>query len=356
MGLDWPSTEIVWNTYNPHPKLADLQRTPEIVFIGTGSGAADAFNSEQKASAGLQEIVTLFPGMLRPKAGAGPEFIPLLRTGAIGGTVPWSSLVQQSFMGISGINESRRHDPTNTTYTLAARLTGLPTADAKIEPTKIEPTKDAEKKKDEKPSAPAKINVIAIADLDLIGEQFFDMRNRKVEDLEFDNVAFVLNCVDVLAGDESFVGLRGKRPLHRRLDVIEQQVKAFDKALAEQTKDAENQASEQLLKAQRSFDKEVDSVKNRTEWDERTKEIQLANLQSIAQRRLDVAKQVIEDKKLIEIREGKAESERKIRGIRNTVRLEAALIPPLPPLILGLFVWISRLRRENVGANPKRLA
>jgi ABC-2 type transport system permease protein len=356
VGLDWPTTEIVWNAYNPHPKLADLSRTPEIVFIGPGSGNTDAFNSEQLASAGMQEIVTLFPGMLRPKAGAGPEFIPLLRTGAIGGTVPWSSLVQQSFMGISGINESRRHDPTNTTYTLAARLTGLPTADAKIEPTKIEPTKDAEKKKDEKPSAPAKINVIAIADLDLIGEQFFDMRNRKVEDLEFDNVAFVLNCVDVLAGDESFVGLRGKRPLHRRLDVIEQQVKAFDKALAEQTKDAENQASEQLLKAQRSFDKEVDSVKNRTEWDERTKEIQLANLQSIAQRRLDVAKQVIEDKKLIEIREGKAESERKIRGIRNTVRLEAALIPPLPPLILGLFVWISRLRRENVGANPKRLA
>ena len=97
-------------------------------------------------------------------------------------------------------------------------------------------------------------------------------------------------------------------------------------------------------------------MKNRTEWDERTKEIQLANLQSIAQRRLDVTKQVIEDRKLVEIREGKAESERKIRGIRNTVRLEAALIPPLPPLILGLFVWISRMRRENLGANPKRLA
>jgi ABC-2 type transport system permease protein len=351
VGLDWPTTEIVWNVYNPHPKLADLQRTPEIVFIGQGSGAADAFNADQSASAGLQEIVTLFPGMLRPKAGAGPEFIPLLRTGAIGGTVPWSSLVQQSFMGISGLNEARRHDPTNTTYTLAARLTGQPTADAKTDT-----AKDAEKKKDEKPPAPAKINVIAIADLDLIGEQFFDMRNRKIEGLEFDNVAFVLNCVDVLAGDETVVSLRRKRPLHRRLDVIEEQVKAFDKELSQQTKEAENQASEELLKAQRAFDKEVDSVKNRAEWDERTKEIQLANLQSIAQRRLDVTKQVIEDKKLIEIREGKAESERKIRGIRNTVRLEAAVIPPLPPLILGLFVWISRMRRENLGANPKRLA
>ena len=62
VGLDWPTTEIVWNVYNPHPKLADLQSTPEIVFIGKGSGAPDAFNADQSASAGLQEIVTLFPG------------------------------------------------------------------------------------------------------------------------------------------------------------------------------------------------------------------------------------------------------------------------------------------------------
>ena len=352
VGLDWPTTEVVWNVYNPHPKLADLQSTPEIVFIGKGSGAPDAFNEDQSASAGLAEIVTLFPGMLRPKAGSGPEFIPLLRTGNTGGTIPWSELVQQSFMGISGINPRRRHMPTGMNYTLAARLSGQLTGDSKADK-----TKDADKKKDEKaPPPPAKINVIAIADLDLIGEQFFEMRRRKIEDLEFDNVPFVLNCVDVLAGDESFVGLRRKRPLHRRLDVIEQQVKAFDKELSQKTKEAEDEASEQLLQAQKSFDKEVDAVKNRTEWDERTKEIQLANLQSVAQRRLDVKKQVIEDKKLVEIREGKAQSERQIRGIRNTVRLEAAVIPPLPPLILGLLVWISRVRRENLGANPKRLA
>ena len=35
----------------------------------------------------------------------------------------------------------------------------------------------------------------------------------------------------------------------------------------------------------------------------------------------------------------------------------AAAIPPLPPLILGLLVWfITPDRRENLGANPKRLA
>ena len=67
IGLDWPTTEIVWNPYNPHPQLAMLE--PEIVFIGKGSGADGAFNPEQIASSGLQEIVTLFPGLLRPRSG-----------------------------------------------------------------------------------------------------------------------------------------------------------------------------------------------------------------------------------------------------------------------------------------------
>ena len=69
VGLDWPTSEIVWNAYNPHPQL-ELPR--EIVFIGKGSGEADAFNADQIASAGLQEIVTIFPGLLRSTAG-GPR-------------------------------------------------------------------------------------------------------------------------------------------------------------------------------------------------------------------------------------------------------------------------------------------
>jgi len=56
------------------------------------------------------------------------------------------------------------------------------------------------------------------------------------------------------------------------------------------------------------------------------------------------------------IREGKAASEQKTRAIENRVRFMAAAVPPLPPLLLGLFVFFTRMRRENLGANPKRLA
>ena len=355
-GIEWPATEIVWNMYNPHPKMADLQATPEIVFIGTGSGADDAFNEEQSASAGMQEIVTLFPGMLRSgSVGSGLEFTPLLRTGPTGGTIAWSDFAMQGFMGFSGVNPRRRHVRSNLSYTLAAHVTGQVASDASKDAKKEDEKKDAAKKKDEKAAAPVKINVIAIADLDFIGEQFFEMRRRKVEDLEFDNVSFVLNCVDVLAGDESFVRLRRKRPVHRRLEAIESRAKEFDKVLADKTKQAEQMATDELDQAQQAFQKQVDAVQSHTDWDERTKEIQLANIQKFANMRLDVAKRGIEDKKLNEIREAKTDSEQRIRSIQNRVRFAAAIVPPLPPAILGLLVFFWRRTRENVGANPKRL-
>ncbi len=77
--------------------------------------------------------MTLFPGMLRPKAGAGPRVHPALADRRHRRHRPWSELVQQGFMGISGINPRRRHIPTGTSYTLAARLTGQPAAEAKTD-------------------------------------------------------------------------------------------------------------------------------------------------------------------------------------------------------------------------------
>jgi ABC-2 type transport system permease protein len=352
LGIDWPTTEIAWNAYNPHPQLADLP--PEVVFIHTGrGGAADAFNERQAATSGLQEVVMLFPGLLRAR-GASPEFTPLLRTNDAGGTLAWSEATQQSFMGISGINPNRRHFPRGIAYNLAARVQGQPATDAMPEAEKKDEAKDKEKKKDEakKPD----VHVIAIADLDLISEQFFELRRRKIENLELDNVTFVLNCVDVLAGDESFVALRKQRPRHRTLERLEAQTRKYIEKRQDEAKAAEDAAKDQLDVAQKRLDKDVNAIRARKDVDERTKDILLMQSQEVANRRLDVEKANIEDQKRKKIQESKGEMERHVREIQNGVRAEAILLPPLPPLFLGLFVFFSRLKRENQGANPLQLA
>ena len=118
-GIDWPTTEIVWNAYNPHPKLADLQSTPEIVFIGKGSGARDAFNEEQSASAGLAgDRRRCFPGLLpaRSRSARGSSSSRCCRPAPTGGTIAWSDVVQQGFMGISG------HQPAAPAYSHGQKL------------------------------------------------------------------------------------------------------------------------------------------------------------------------------------------------------------------------------------------
>src|SRR6185503_3227910 len=50
IGIQFPSEMIVWDTYNPHPRLDHLPR--EILFVGR-----DRFNTTEKLSSGLQELV-----------------------------------------------------------------------------------------------------------------------------------------------------------------------------------------------------------------------------------------------------------------------------------------------------------
>jgi ABC-2 type transport system permease protein len=319
------------------------------VFVGgEGSGARDAFNPDQNITRGLQEVVLIFGGLLRQRGGAGLEFTPLLRTNPNGGTLPFSSAMQQSFMGPSGINPNRPHFPTGMAYTLAARIQGKLPAEPAREQDKAK-AKEAAKK-------PAEIHAIAIADLDIISEQFFMLRRQKAENLELDNVTFVLNCVDVLAGDDAFVALRSRRPKHRTLTHLESMNGEYVKTRHDETKAAEDEAKVQLDKLQKRLDTEVEAVRANKDMDERTKEIRVLQLQEIANRRLDVDKANIEDQKRKKVLEIKGETEQEIRGTQNKVRAVAIALPPLPPLILGLLVFGTRLRRENLGANPNRLA
>ncbi len=348
LGLDAPGNEIVWNRYNPLVNLPDLPY--EFVFVGQGSGGSGAFNPADPASSGLQEVVLMFPGLVRPK-GSTPEFTPLMRVDGVGGSIPFSDVVQQSMMGVGGINPNRRHFPTNLEYTLAARVQGKPATEAP------RPADDPAKKAE--PAAAAKVpevKAIVIGDLDLIGEQFFEIRRRKVENLAFDNITFVLNCVDVLAGDDAYIALRKRRAQHRTLTRMEKETRDFVERNQKEARQAEDDAKAALDQAQKSLDAKVGKIRDEKELDERSKEIKLATLERVENRRLEVEKAAIEDDKRRKVQESKGSLEQSVRSIENRVRVGALLVAPLPAILLALFVFGSRAGRENKGANPNRLA
>ncbi len=347
LGVQWPNNEIVWNPYNPHLQLADMP--PEVVFIGEGGAGSEAFNPSSPITAGLQEVVLMFGGLLGTTGKT--EFTPLLRTDDRGGTLRYDESIRQGMFGMSSINPQRRHFRSGRGYTLAAIIQGKPGTEAPRSP------EEAAKKKDEKaPPKTAPMKAIVVADLDLISEQFFEIRRRRIENFDFDNVTFVLNCVDVLAGDEGYITLRKRRPIHRTLDRLEEQTRKFVVRSQDETKAAEEAAKEQLDQAQKRLDEKVEKVRANKEMDERTKDIMLSNLQAVESRKLEVEKAAIEDEKRKKLLESKANKEEEVRGIQNQVRAVAILFPPLPALFLGIGVFLTRLNRENQGANPNRLA
>jgi ABC-2 type transport system permease protein len=76
----------------------------------------------------------------------------------------------------------------------------------------------------------------------------------------------------------------------------------------------------------------------------------------VEQDRLKVKEAEIESKKNQAIADSLAEQEQSIAGLQGMVRLAAIALPPLPALLLGLIVYVTRSRRENQGANPERMA
>ena len=350
LGVEAPGDEIVWNTYNPLLNIPDLP--PEFVFVAPGSGGDDAFNPKEPATSGLQQLVMMFPGLIRAKVG-GPDVTPLLRVGNITGTNPFSQVVQQSFMGISGINPNRRFLPTSQEYTLAARIQGKP-AGAAAAPKPAADPKDPAKKAE--PAAPAEIRAILVADLDLISDQFFEIRRRKVENLDFDNITFVLNCVDVLAGDDAYISLRKRRPMHRTLDRIEQQSRDYVEQAQNEAKQAEDEAKDALAKAQAALDAKVAKIRDDKELDDRTREVKMLTLEKVENQRLAVEKAAIDDDKRRKIQDSKANKEQAIRQIEGRVRVAAIIAAPLPALLLAGLIFGIRSGRENRGANPNRLA
>ncbi len=314
VGVQWQTNRIAWDNYNPHPQFKSLPK--EFVFVSKG------FNQKEPVTAGLQEVVLLYPGTLKARTDA--DAVPLLETSDDSGTVRFDDLVQRSMFGGMAMNPEPRRTKSEDPEALALRVKG-------------------------------KVNAVVVADVDLMGEQFFELRRRGVENLNFDNVTFLLNAVDQLAGDTSFIALRKRRPRHRTLEAVEARTRAYEQQRLQEMRQAEAVADAKLKEAQARLDKAVKEIEQRADLDEQAKQVLISNVQAVEQRRFTVARTTIEDEKQRQIDISRADMENSIRGIQNTIKLMAVALPPIPALVLFLFVSVRRLARERIGVSADRL-
>lgn len=342
LGVEVPKDRVIWDAYNPRPQFG-FER--EIVFVSRNSGAPGAFNDAQPVTSGLQELVAIMPGEVRPVQGmgAGLTITNLMTSGPISGYVNYSEMLQRGFFGIQGINRARKQVATTGGHIFAARISGTPAAPA---PSEGEEAASA-------PAAP--LNVIVVSDLDLISPEFFRLREAGVAEFNFDNVTFILNAVDTLAGDESLVELRKRRPVYRTLERLDSARRGLE-VQKDNAVDAANQrALDELGKAQKALEAKVAEIQGRTDLDETTRSIMIESVRQAEQRRLDVQKAAIDDKKEGDITEARTKAKQEIEAVQMNIRLAAVLLPPVPALFLAGVVYTRRKAQEREGVAKERL-
>jgi ABC-2 type transport system permease protein len=211
------------------------------------------------------------------------------------------------------------------------------------------------------------IRAIVVADIDVMGQQIFGLRNRpdEVFGLDFDNITFVLNLLDTLAGDDRFLEIRKRKPKHRTLARIEDTV-AESRELADAQRQnyidefdkAEREANAEMQEEVGEFEKKIKEMEAGGNADPQAAMQavqQLASRQRLAQRRLDTKLERLKRKRDAEIEQVERSLAATIRREQDWQKWLAVVLPPIPPLVVAFFVFFRRRAREREGVAKSRL-
>jgi ABC-2 type transport system permease protein len=326
-GLNWVPAAIAWDGFNPHPDLAELPR--ETVFVADGNGNPNAFNRHNPATAGLREVLLLYPGYLLSLESPDVSFEPLLETGRVSGSLSFFDIVIPTPSGLA-VNPSPAREPDNRQHVLAARV-------------------GSKKPLSHAPGA-RPVDLIAIADIDFISDNFFSIRAAAEATANFDNITFFSNAIDLLAGEESFIALRNRRSRQPTLERLEAQTRTFMDRRTHEEQQAQKEALAALDEARRRLKKRIEDLNARTDLDAQAKQIMVRTAEETESRQQRVLETNITQARDAKIRASRETMEAEVRSIRTRIRALAVLLPPLPVLLVGVALFVRRARREREGA------
>ncbi|MCP4891473.1 MAG: ABC transporter permease [Planctomycetaceae bacterium] len=331
LGVQWQYDRIAFDLSNPHPEFAMLPA--EYVFVARGSSNDEAFNDESLITKGLQEVIVLYGGTIEKAASSENAFTPLVQTGFESGLLRWEEFVDEgglNFMSMQQTANPRRNPARRVdsdAFTLAARVQG---------------------------NGDDGVNAIFVADIDMISDFFFDERTFGNLDITFDNVTFVLNAVDALVGDESFINLRSRRAKHRSLNRVEEQRNEFLEKANEAERKADDEAKEELEARKKQLSERVKEIEENEDLDPIAKQQMRQQAQQTEQQRLSLAEARIDQKKNDDIRRIRAQTQKDIDALERKIQWRAIGLPALPALLVGIIVFAGRWRDEKLSVTKSR--
>ncbi len=354
LGATVDGTQAVWQDYMPIRKLR--QTLPKgFVFLDRSlekgpSTPPDSlpFNVSDPVSASLQYLMLPFPGRIVKNPDSKLAMEPLLHTFQ----EPAGIVSTRAFQG-RGENWERARVTETTPTQLAVRIHGELPAPPPPPPTEGE--------KPVKPE-PVNINVLLVADVDLLSDMLFNLRKMGNEpgsgiNLNFDNVTFILNAIDSIAGDERFLSIRTRRPKHRTLSKFDENTDEIRKRTMEKRDELQKLFDNQIAVEEKELSDKMKKLEEELKGgamseDEATSKLTAALL--AAQKRLSAAKEKQERELNIQLEKTDVELNENIRRIQGLYKFSAVVLPPIPPLFIGFVVLFIRRIRESEGVPTTR--
>jgi ABC-type uncharacterized transport system involved in gliding motility auxiliary subunit len=291
------------------------------------------FNKESPATSQLNELFFIEAGSISLKEGSKLDLVPLVSASPSAGTLP------ASMAGNNGLELSKQLQPNKPGAVLAAIVRGKMTSafpngepPPPAEEGKPPPPPSGDTLKESKENS----TLVVIADTDFLVDQFTVqfinlMGMRAVQPLN-DNIPFVINVFDMLAGSQDLISLRGKGSIRRPFTRVKDLEQAAEKRYQIQL----DQLETQLREVQNQLNQLVSQQKD-TKQLMASPEVQ----KSIEKVRLKEA----------ELRNERREIRKKLREDIEELNLGLSLFnilaAPLIVTAIGIVVLVKRSRRRR---------
>jgi ABC-2 type transport system permease protein len=358
LGVRVDGSQVIWQDYSPIRKFDNIPFF--FIFLDNNPIVASQDKKRSRSpftddpiAAELQYLMIPFSGHIQNEPTTTNKFTitPVLRTFMDPSGVIMTRALQR---GLRDETWKRSLVTNKEIKNIAVRIAGELAAPAQAN---VEPGK-----KPELPE-PIKVNVLLVADIDLVSNEIFLLRqNPSIGGsggvLDFDNVNFVLNSIDSLAGDDTFLSIRCRRPKHRTLSRFDQDTDTIRNVTNQTLNDLQKNFNSKIEEEQKKLSSTIEKLRSQydsgslsdTEVAQR-----VATMIVVLQKKFESEEEQLKRNLNIAVSEAEVKLNEHIRGIQGRYKLAAVAIPPIPPLIIALSVFFIRRIKETEGIPKSRL-
>jgi hypothetical protein len=336
--LNGMGKRVVRDPYNPFPKIPRSENFPdEFVYVG---GLSNSFGDGPETSE-LQYCLFTCPGSIYPKGNSALSFKPLLSTR--GGNLAGTTSVDNFWTG-GVFGSPRRFNPQRTIYpgsgnaeVIAANISGA--------------VKDGNQTN--------QMNVILVADSDVLADPFFNIRSRGPDTdfpLDVDNVTLCLNLIDSLSGENSLLEIRNRRRLHRTLEEFEKSIEEAREVATRTIKEAEQSIQQVLQDENRKLNQALAEVQGSQGSMTQGQFMQVLQTEAAKlQKNLAKKERELRKESSTKIKDAERKRDTEIDAKQKSIQRLSVFLPPLPLLVIAFVVFYRKKKAEIQGAYSSRV-